>query len=481
MNGMKLGMGARRRIALACVLIGGLTMGSTAAEAGRHAALALHPENGHYFRFRSKPAVLVTSGEHYGAVLNRDIDIIRYLDALKADGLNLTRAFSGAYMEQPGAFNIHDNTLAPAQGRLLAPWARSDRPGYPGGGNTFDLSRWDPAYFERLRDFVTQAGRRGVVVELVLFCPYYDESQWNISPLKASNNVNGVGDLPRTEVLTLKNGGLLVVQDALVRKIAAELRGFDNLYYEICNEPYFGGVTLEWQRHIAQTIVEAEAEQPAAARHLIAQNISNGSAPVNDPDPLVSIFNFHYSSPPDSVRLNYGIGKVIGFDETGFKGVHDAPYRTEGWDFLMAGGAVYDNLDYSFSVAHPDGTAVVTDPTPGGGGPSLRRSLGALKRFMESFDLVRLHPDAGVVKGGVPEGATVRTLSEPGRQYALYVKGGSHAALRLDLPAATYRAEWVDTKTGDVAKHEELRHAGGEAVLDSPAYVEDIALRIKRR
>src|SRR5947208_3574989 len=34
--------------------------------------LALHPDNPHYFLFRGKPAVLVTSGEHYGAVLNLD-------------------------------------------------------------------------------------------------------------------------------------------------------------------------------------------------------------------------------------------------------------------------------------------------------------------------------------------------------------------------------------------------------------------------
>ncbi len=30
-------------------------------------------------------------------------------------------------------------------------------------------------------------------------------------------------------------------------------------------------------------------------------------------------------------------------------------YRTEGWDFLIAGGALYNNLDYSFTPQHPDG------------------------------------------------------------------------------------------------------------------------------
>ncbi len=78
------------------------------------APLSLHPENPHYFLFRDKPAVLITSAEHYGAVLNLDFDYVKYLDTLAADGLNLTRIFSGAYVEPQGAFNIEKNTLAPA-------------------------------------------------------------------------------------------------------------------------------------------------------------------------------------------------------------------------------------------------------------------------------------------------------------------------------------------------------------------------------
>ena len=40
----------------------------------------------------------------------------------------------------------------------------------------------------------------------------------------------------------------------VVAKMAKELAGFDNFYFETCNEPYFGGPTLEWQRHVARTI-----------------------------------------------------------------------------------------------------------------------------------------------------------------------------------------------------------------------------------
>ena len=89
--------------------------------AAEHPPLALHPENGHYFVFRGKPTVLITSGEHYGAVLNLDFDYKKYLDTLAADGLNNTRTFSGAYVEPQGAFNIARNTLAPLEGPLHLP------------------------------------------------------------------------------------------------------------------------------------------------------------------------------------------------------------------------------------------------------------------------------------------------------------------------------------------------------------------------
>src|SRR5436189_5765673 len=112
-NRQTIDQGCGHRMRLLILLIG-LTVIAQAAEG---APLALHPRNPHYFLFHGKPALLITSGEHYGAVLNLDFDYVRYLETLKADGLNLTRTFTGAYVEPMGAFNIASNTLAPAAGR----------------------------------------------------------------------------------------------------------------------------------------------------------------------------------------------------------------------------------------------------------------------------------------------------------------------------------------------------------------------------
>jgi hypothetical protein len=441
---------------------------------GQQAPIRLHPGNPHYFSFRGRPTVLITSGEHYGAVLNRDFDYIRYLDELKARGFNLTRTFSGVYREVPGSFKIAHNTLAPKPEGFVCPWPRTATPG-AADGNKFDLSKWNEPYFARLKDFLVQAGKRGIVVEFVLFCPFYDDSMWDVSPMNARNNVNGIGKVKRTEVYTTKHKDLLALHEALVRKVVAELKAFDNLYYEVCNEPYFGGVTREWQHRIIAALVDAEKD--FRHRHLIAQNIANRSARIKEPSPHVSIFNFHYAAPPTAVAENYRLNRPIGDDETGFKGTADLAYRTEGWDFLLAGGAIYSNLDYSYTVEHPDGSAKVTT-SPGGGGPKLRKQLQILKEFIEGFDFVKMRPDNAVIKGGVPPGASARALVEPGKAYAVYIKGGTEAKPMLELPAGAYRAEWVDTRSGALLQREEFRHKGGRYTLASPAYSEDIALRV---
>jgi hypothetical protein len=485
-----------KRRALAMTIVGMLLGNRGTAE-----PIRLHPDNPRYFLYRGRPTVLVTSAEHYGAVLNRDFDYRAYLKELKSAGLNHTRLFSGTYREVKGSFGITDNTLAPEPARFACPWKRGDVPGAPDGGNKFDLTGFDPAYFSRLRDFMKEAERCGVVVELNLFCPHYDESLWQVSPMNAAGNVNGIGDCPREEVYTLKAAGLTGIQEEVTRKIVRETNGFDNLYYEVCNEPYAGVVTKEWQDKIAAVIVETEAG--LAKKHLISLNVANHRAEIRDPNPAVSIFNFHYCVPPDVVDMNYGLGKPIGENETGFRGNADVIYRTEGWEFMVAGGALYNNLDYSFTASHPRGDFSGYS-SPGGGSPALRSQLRILKEFIEGFDFVRMAPDKSVVKEVRPEGLHGRALSEPGKAYALYLhfppgeksdvkfdtvprnaSAGRDLAvtarLLLALPAGRYRAEWVDTLTGKVEKREDIPHPGGDAVLGSPSFRDDIALRITGR
>ena len=62
---------------------------------------------------------------------------------------------------------------------------------------------------------------------------------------------------------------------------------------EICNEPYLGGVTLEWQHQMADVIMDAQKDY----KKLISRNVATNAAEGKTRIPL-SIFNCHYPAPP---------------------------------------------------------------------------------------------------------------------------------------------------------------------------------------
>ena len=437
--------------------------------------IRLHPENGHYFLFHDRLAVLVGSSEHYGALINLDFDYIRYLDEMRASGLNVARVFAGTYREIPGSFNITDNTLSPPSGRAIAPWARSAVPGAYDGGNKFDLTKWDAAFFHRMRDFVKVAGERDIVVELTFFSAFYEDAIWNACPMKSTNHINGSGAGGRGNCF-LTNSDLLPAQLALVRKCAEELRDCDNIYYEIINEPYSSGVPQAWQNLIINEITTTEAGFPH--RHLIAQNVANADATIQNPNPEVSIFNFHYAL-PNAAKQNFGLNRPLGDDETGY-GPDDAqkdfPYRREAWEFMLSGGGIFNHLDYSFTASSESGLA--TPDAPGGGGPAIRRQLGILRWFLEDLPLLGSSPLTGLVASGVPVGGAVRAMGIPGEAYGLYLRGNSQANLTMNLPAGNYHGQWIDPRSGLSTGLENFTHAGGQRVMASPVYGEDIALRL---
>ena len=75
-----------------------LLLAATSAAAG---PIAVSTANPHYLARDGKPIVLVTSDHHYGAVIDRDFDQVRFLDTLAAAGMNLTRIYPGAMFEPP--------------------------------------------------------------------------------------------------------------------------------------------------------------------------------------------------------------------------------------------------------------------------------------------------------------------------------------------------------------------------------------------
>jgi hypothetical protein len=461
--------------------------------------IRVHPANPHYYLFQGKPTVLITSAEHYGAVVNRDFDYVRYFDALQSYGLNYTRIYPGALFEPVGKF-VKGNTLGPRPSRLTVPWARSNQPEYMLGGNKFDLDRWDREYFARLKDFIAKAAERGIVVEICFFNAQYSDT-WPISPLYHENNVQGVGRGEFTDAQTLKDPELVEREAAYVREITRQVNSFDNVILEICDEASVigtpGALSGPWIGRMIEVVKGAETGLPK--KHLIAQQLEE---PVNGPmdfsahpDVGVIVVQYVYKAGPQmggmrALDLEYGHNKPIDFNETNYypiwyQGDKIGDSRVEAWEFIVGGGSSFNHLNGLFTVENPAGNT-----------PENVRILGALrslKEFIYSFDFIRMSPDSKFIAGGVPANAYCRGISEPGKQYALYLHhstGGKGSAykvtpgdyvekLELNLPAGEYKAEWVVPASGSVAASESFTHAGGKRTLTTPQHAVDVALKIR--
>ena len=460
--------------------------------------ISLHPENPNYFLFQGKPTILVTSGEHYGAVMNADFDYQKYLSTLKNDGLNYTRIFIGPYAELgDNNFGITNNTMNPRPEKWLTPWIKDSISG------KYDLTKWNDVFFTRLKDFVSAASENGIVVEVTFFTSYYTDRQWSVSPFNPKNNIQGFDSISYKQVNTIQNGALMDVQEKYVRKVVQELNPLGNFFFEIQNEPWSDNPLLvetvaetdtlthrspwqkivetaktesiEWQKKIAAIVTDEETKLPN--RHMIAQNISNFRNKIESPDPNISIFNFHYAY-PIAASQNLDLKKVIGLDETGFMPHQDFHFRSQAWKFMLAGGALYNNLDYSFTVGSEDGTQSIDEGTPGWGHADYRKQLKIMKNFIESFDFIRMKPDNSLLQGVKGNITAFQVLAETGKQYAIYIENPTGATIQLQIPDGQYRTEWINPITGILEAGTKMTATGGVLEINCPPG-EDFALKVR--
>jgi hypothetical protein len=119
-------------------------------------------------------------------------DFAAYLDFLAERGHNFIRLWRWEQFRSR-LFNADVHLCMSPQ-----PWPRTGDGTALDGKPRFNLSRFDPAYFDRLRDRVEAAGQRGIYVSVMLFEGFglhLTAPPDNVEghPFHAANNVNGIG------------------------------------------------------------------------------------------------------------------------------------------------------------------------------------------------------------------------------------------------------------------------------------------------
>ena len=461
---------------------------------------------------------LITASEHYGSVMNRPFDFERYLDDAAKHKITLTRTFL-LFRELQGARNP-SSPCKPESPDYVAPFPRTGPGTAMDGEPIYDLDQWNPEYFDRLHRFLEGASRRGIIVELTLFSNTYADNIWELNPFRAENNKQAVEKISWQDYLSLKNPELVRRQKEYARKIVQETSQFDNVYYEISNEPggdipgHASHTDIDaWQTEIAHVVREEllRLNRP----HLIAGQQAFTYSPKfrfaldeTFSQPLFDIVNVHPL--PDTVfgGQGYQLGnfmskelmlsevarfvddvypqkKPVVLDEDNTASIYrDAVgwtiHRKRAWTALLS-GSHYDYIDFSITVGSETGTTESRQ--------QIRSWMQHLSEFISSFDYVHSTLNATWVHE-LPAHVIASGLSVSGHDYVAYLGDSRETTdstagkpingrINLSLPAGKYEVSLYSPVTGGYSPAV-LIEGGRDATLTLPAFENDIVVRARR-
>ncbi len=213
--------------------------------------LEICPKHPYYFRNGDRHVVLVGVSDRALFTIwenDKGFSWRKYLDDLAVHHLNYVRQDVFSWGALLGAEEYPAQISNPA--RLFV---RSGPGKAIDGKPKFDLTKFDPSYFEqRLKSFLREAAKRGIYVELTLFEGFRARGDFKHSLYAEANNINRLGLRPGgvTSDTALDNPRLMAIQHAYIDKVLAETAQFRNVIYEIANET--GG--RQWVAHLIDYI-----------------------------------------------------------------------------------------------------------------------------------------------------------------------------------------------------------------------------------
>lgn len=387
-------------------------------------------------------------------------DYSGYLDFLQRNGHNFFRLWVWEHARWSNSSDDDDLRIHPLP--YLRPGPGTALDGLP----KFDLTRFDPAYFERLRSRVDAASRRGIYVSVMLFNGFSvvkskgassGRNPWNGHPFHRSNNVNGIdGDPNRDdsgeEIQTMAVPAITALQDAYMRKVVDTVNDFDNVLYEVSNESEQS--SLAWQAHVIRVIREYQATKPK--QHPIGMTAIYPGGRNED----------LYASQADWISPNGEVAtrtptdgrKVVLTDTDHLCGIcGDSAWA---WKSFLSG----ENPIFMDPYGEPPPPSIdvpwrMDDPRL----VSVRANLGYVRALSTRLDLTTMRPHPELASSSY-------VLANPGpqsAQYVVYLGGLRSVDIDLTNSPGTLTVKWLDISSGHLLEGTPV--TGGQRVqLRSP-------------
>lgn len=411
-------------------------------------------------------------------------DFGAYLEFLVDHGHNFIRLWRWEHFKsQLGGGKFH-LCMSPQ------PWPRTGPGRALDGKPKFDLSKFDPAYFDRLRGCVSSAKDRGIYVSVMLFEGFglhLSAPPDNVEghPFHAGNNVNGISVRSIIDYQVLPLGPeIQTLQEAYIRKVIDTVHDQPNLLYEVANESSGDsgdsvklpdgttiatpiGDSTAWQYWVID-IVKRYERQKGYDAHPIGMTMQY---PVPDQRKVnAPLFNSHadwispgFDEPPAVAKKGDGPppgrwlvdppandGTKVILSDTD----HYSPFQNNAlwaWKSFLRG---HNPILYDFGIA----TGVTSPhPPPYQASEPTRHAMGDTLRYARKVNLLDMVPSGAL-------SSTAYALAHPGHEYLVLQPSKNSASLTVDLIAGTYAVEWYGV---DTRKEVE----GAPLTLDSPATV----------
>jgi len=384
--------------------------------------LRIHPRNPRYFADGEGRAVYLTGSHHWDNLIDNGerpgaFSFERYLDHLESWGHNFIRLW---------AHEAWTHDLDPRPYLRTGPGLALD------GRPRFDLRRFDPEYFGRLRQRVVQAAERGFFVSVMLFNGWsiHDKGEgnpWANHPFNRCNNRNGIDGDPATrgegsDVHTLRVPGITRFQESYATKVVETVGDLDAVLWEISNESPWG--SLDWQYHLIEHLRHADRGRHPIGMTAFFPGNDNGDL-FRSPADWISPGNSRGGGWRRNPPLADG-SKVVLVDTDHLWGIGGGAEWV--WKTFLRGH-------------HP----IYMDPL--GVDPlheEARRAMGDTLRFSQRIDLAACVPEKAICSSGY---ALVNRA--PGAEEILAYLPRGKARLNLAGIEGSLLVEWFDPKVSD--------------------------------
>ncbi|HEV2483959.1 MAG TPA: DUF6298 domain-containing protein [Terracidiphilus sp.] len=380
-----------------------------------------------------------------------------------------------------------------------APWARSGQGIAWDGLSKFDVSRYNPWYFQRQREFALDASKAGLIVFYDLYNTHNVLEigpHWIDYPWRPANNVNDTG-LPEpppfkpygrndvgNEFYSIEYAPLRALHRAYILHTLDELGDMPNVIFGLAYQ-YAG--PLSFEQFFQDTVREWEQSHGKHIRIALTTSKQTTDAILEDPvrSKQIAVVDMRYwEYRPDGTLFAPKAGENHAFRELiarEFPGYTNTPppttpeqvyrevreYRDRYPDkalmpmeegagpvpILMAGTASESGLKTQAPTAPPtaleNATAMYPQQVPSRQVPApSSNSDSIIDRFVHTYlamELMKMSPTDGWVAAPEHTWVLAGGAADPVLIYSL---SGADITLASQLPGNEYKAMWFDPRTG---------------------------------